>query len=262
MIDERKLRITVGINSLTAAQYPAYSNHIQYFFRLGRDFPNIEVVLVNPSRCSIDRFRNMAVETALNTESDYLLFIDDDVLLPMGSLPKLLDADGDIVAGHVLVRGYPFKPMAFISVDKNDPHKGLRHPADLSEFGDQEIIDVDAIGTSYALIKTSLLKKIPKPHFVTGISSTEDIYFCIRARQVDPNCSIKVHRGVECAHILWPELIQPSNREAYSTYFLTQNPQARAEAMKSGDDDRGQEYIDMLNKLPDPPKVPAHKEYE
>ena len=49
----------------------------------------------------------------MDQEAEYLLFLDDDVLVPMDGLQKLMDCNSDIAAGNVCIRGYPFDYMFF-----------------------------------------------------------------------------------------------------------------------------------------------------
>lgn len=235
---QKKLKIVVGINSLTFAQQPAYSNHIQFFYRLGRSYPNIDFCLVNPPRMSIDRMRNMSAEVTLKGEFDYLLFIDDDVLVPFEGLAKLLDMDCDIAAGNVMIRGYPFLHMLF----EDDGKKGLQAIAELPEpLG---VIDVKAVGFSFCLIKRDILLDVPKPFFITGANNTEDIYFCMKAFQARPDVIIKADTSIVCGHILWPEIINEDNRENYKAYYDKQFP-GEIEALIF---DRGNEYYNLVTK--------------
>lgn len=224
--NERKLKIVVGINSLVSTTQPAYSNHIQFFFRLGRNHPDIDFILVNPSRMGIDRMRNLCAKTALETDADYILFLDDDVLIPFSSLRYLLEANSDIVAGDVLIRGYPFNHMAFrypyIKERYDLEGKNLKAIEAWKSEEISSVVDVDAVGFSLCLLKMSLLKKIPEPWFLTGPRNTEDIYYCMKARMYDPQCTIKIDTRIECAHILWSETITTSNRSNYCEYMEKQ----------------------------------------
>lgn len=230
------MKVVVGTNSLTEVQYPAYTNHCQFWFRLGRSYPTTEFIFSNPARMSIDRMRNMSAKVALESEADYLLFLDDDVLVPPNhGLQMLLDCDADIAAGRVCVRGWPFDYMSFQQVNGN-----LTIDKELPEHG---ILERDAVGFSFALIKTSLLKRIKEPWFVTGLHHTEDIYFCIKTKQIDPKCSIKINCDLQCGHILWPEVIHEQNRTHYIKYFREIN-QISDEIERNPD--RGREYLDQI----------------
>ncbi len=244
-------KVVICINSLVSTVQPAYSNHIQFFYRLGKDFKDLEICLVNPSRMSIDRCRNLAAEITLEKEFDYLLFLDDDVLIPFKeSLEKLIAADGDIVAGDVLIRGWPFDHMMFRY--DGPESKNLKAMGELpeDEIASNPVIPVDAVGFSYCLIKAELLRKMPKPFFVTGPMNTEDIYFCLKARKYLPETKILVDTSVKCAHILWAEAIDAQNKQHYKEYYEKAFPDI---IPKKEEDtgDRGDKYLEMVTRGPD-----------
>lgn len=233
------MKVVVGTNSLTEMQYPAYTNHCQFWFRLGRSYPTTEFIFSNPARMSIDRMRNMSAKVALETESDYLMFLDDDVIVPPNhGLQMLLDCDADIAAGRVCVRGWPFNYMSF----RYDENRNLQMDKKLPESG---LEDVDAVGFSFALLKVSLLKRMQEPWFVTGLNHTEDVYYCIKAKQIDPNVTIRVNCACKCGHILWPEVICEENREAYSKYFMEIN---KISQEVQANPDRGREYLEKVKR--------------
>jgi len=235
------MRILIGINCLTSVEQIAYANHIQLFYNLGKHHPDWQVFINTPRRMSIDRMRNASAKVALELECDYLMFIDDDVIVPIGCIEQMIDRDVDIVAGWTIIRGYPFENMFF----KMDEKKNLSNY--IVERG-PGIVDVDAVGFSCALIKTSLIKKIRPPYFVTGPYNTEDIYFCVKARDTVPDCSIIVDCGIETAHIMGPECISPWNREAYTDYYKKMNEVEDKQTTKG---DRNEKYKEMvLNVLP------------
>jgi hypothetical protein len=238
---EKKQKIVIGINSLVATRHQAYSNHIQYFFRLGRNYPNIDFILFNPDRMSIDRMRNTAADLALECEADWLLFIDDDVLVPFDSLKRLLAVDADICAADVCIRGYPFDHMLF---QYNSDRGLVPMPSLPAEKG---VIDCGAVGFSYCLIKVSLLKRMHKPYFITGATNTEDIYFCLKAVKEVPEVTIKADTDIECHHLLWDECISSHNKQAYKEYYEKMNPSLLKKAESSGD--RGTEYAEMVKNV-------------
>lgn len=237
----KKLKIVVGTNSLTEAQYPAYTNHCQFWFRLGRSYPNIDFIISNPSRMSIDRMRNMTAKVALQAKADYMLFLDDDVIVPpnMG-LEQLLDCKADVAAGKVCVRGYPFNYMSFYK-------KGTELLMD-SKLPKKGIVDREAVGFSFALLKTGPLRRMPEPYFITGINHTEDVYYCIRLKQMDPKATIKVNCECECGHILWPEIIHEMNRDQYIKYFKEVNKIQASNGATHKTVDRGLEYLKKVKK--------------
>lgn len=240
-ISQTKDIIVVGTNSLTESQYPAYTNHCQLWFRFGRQYPQYQFAFCNPSRMSIDRMRNMTAKVALEMEAKYILFIDDDVLVPFDGLKKLITLDADVAAGKVVIRGYPFDWMVFSPID-NEGVGGCNAYKELPEEG---IMDVGAVGFSFCLIKTEVLKKMAAPYFVTGATWTEDIYFCLKAKQANPELTVKVDCSVDCGHILWPETMNSTNRTAYMKYMEEINPELKARAIKQ-EIDRSMDYLKQV----------------
>jgi hypothetical protein len=234
------MKILIGINCLTSVEQIAYANHLQLFYNLGKRHPDWTVLINTPRRMSIDRMRNASAKIALEFECDYLMFIDDDVIVPIGCIEQMIERDVDIVAGWTIIRGWPFDNMFF----KLDESKNLRNYEVERGPG---IVDVDAVGFSCALIKCSLLKKIRPPYFVTGPYNTEDIYFCVKAKDTVPDCSIIVDCGIETAHIMGPEVIAPWNREEYTKYYKAQYRNEEEKQTTKGD--RNELYKEMVHNV-------------
>jgi len=239
-----KKKIVIGINSLVSTVHAAYSNHVQLFFKLGRNYPQYDFIFVNPPRMSIDRMRNMAATVAIQANADYLIFIDDDVLIPFNfltSFEKMLDTY-DIVCGNVQIRGYPFDYMMF---KWDAERKGL---LTLKTLPKNEIVELDAVGFSCCLIKVELLRKMNKPYFVTTGNMTEDVFFCLKARDEFPETRMACDSSIVCGHILWSEVISDFTRENYTKYYEAMYPE-ECEAIKKGDLEerfRGEEYLARL----------------
>lgn len=231
-IPDMKL-IVVGVNTLTSVDHDVYSNHCQFWYRLGRQYPNYRFILNHPHRMSIDRMRNMTAKIAIDHNADYLMFIDDDVIVPLDAVDRLIAANADIAAGHTIIRGYPFNNMFFKKRD--DGNLTYDNEPFINERG---LIDCEAVGFSCVLIKTSLLRKVPSPWFITGSHNTEDVYFCLKARQVagvsenhpepDP-VSIVVDPCVKTMHCLGTEYISPDNVKLWREFVEAQNPEIKKE---------------------------------
>ena len=210
------MKIVVGINTLTSIDQPVYSNHCQFWFRLGRSSSH-DFILSHPRRMSIDNMRNMTAKIALEHNADYILFIDDDVLIPLNTVDMLLASNADIAAGWTLIRGYPFKNMFFKFVDEEKTQ--------LENVKDEDLMErtgnffCDAVGFSCTLIKVDLLRKIQVPYFVTGPYNTEDIYFCIKAVRAVPETKIVVNLDCKTSHNLGSEYIDPLNKKYYKEYY-------------------------------------------
>ena len=174
------------------------------------------------------------------------LTIDDDVAVPPTALKSLIEADADISAGLVIIRGYPFHVMGF----KQESGE-LKHFDELPlvEIENQKVLKdpitrsdgLAAVGFSCALIKVSILKKIPPPFFVTGPYNTEDIYFCDKAREFVSDLTISLVTHVQPAHYLNPEPIEYVAIDVFKEFYETLQPELTRK-IKDGDV-RSIEYI-------------------
>lgn len=241
------MKILIGINTLTQVEQLIYANHMAFFYNLGKKHPDWVVGLFTPRRMGIDRMRNSAAKMAVEGDFDYLIFIDDDVVIPIDLIDRLIKADKDIIAGWTIIRGFPFDNMYFKMSKRPDGRNDLI--PDSNRDREDKVIDVDAVGFSTCVIKVDLLKKVPTPWFVTGPTNTEDIYFCLKAQQYVPGVTICVDKGAETGHIMGPEFISPWNREDYIIYANTQDGSLGKKDIppfleESGD--RGKEYLEMV----------------
>jgi hypothetical protein len=238
------MKIVVGVNTLTSVTQQAYANHCQLWYRLGKTHPNDNIYLFAPQRMSIDRMRNEAAKFALEIEADYLVFLDDDVLVPFDGLHKLINSNFSVCAGITLIRGYPFYPMLFDF--KTDPN--CHYIVDWKERGGDDVVEVqaDAVGFSFCAIEVALLRKLTKPYFMTGPNFTEDVYFCQKLNRELGENFIGYHKEVVTMHILGPDLIAPSIRDARIAFEEECDPGILE---KKKELDRSQGYLDEVKNI-------------
>lgn len=216
-------KIVVGVNTLTEVEASVYSNHCQFWFRQGRSTKH-DFLLNHPRRMAIDRMRNVTAKMAIDSQADYILFVDDDVLIPINTVDELISCDADIAVGWTIIRGYPFENMFFRWIDAEKLNLAKVEDKDFTynEHGD---IPVDAVGFSCALIKMDFLKKITSPYFITGPFNTEDIYFCIKGHQQVKDVKYVVNPRVLTSHNIGPEYLDPIGAKHYKKYFETICPE-------------------------------------
>ena len=174
-----------------------------------------------PGRMSIDNMRNAAAKVALELECDYLMFIDDDMLLHPETFESLLKADKDIVMALTFIRG-----------------GDLTHYLDWQDNIDKDgLVEAAAIGFATVLIKTHLLKKLEPPYFLTAGGHTEDVYFCCRVKaEIGEHVGIFVDTKVPTGHILEPEIVHVTTVAKLREYHKKE--------VKAVTVDRGQEYLE------------------
>lgn len=114
-----------------------------------------------------DQNRNAITDWFLdNTTADWLFFIDDDVEIPNGALPKLLkaakDHDALFVAGIYYRRKPPCDPLIYRRLESGWYASLL--PKHDYEYGD--VIEIDAAGMGCTLIHRKAFEAILDNHFL------------------------------------------------------------------------------------------------
>jgi hypothetical protein len=113
---------------------------------------------VTISGMPFDHGRNLCCQRLLENDYQYLLFIDDDVMLPPDAYLKLVNHKADIISGLYMRRTEPICPV-MMRIQPN----GM--PAWVSNFPVGETIEVDYVGAGCLLIHRRVLEKMKKPWF-------------------------------------------------------------------------------------------------
>lgn len=124
--------------------------------------------------------RNAASQIAISGGADYLLLIDDDMVVPCNLLDLLLRHDVDIVVPLFFRATPPIEPLIF-DIDE----LGDRIP--IYEYPKDALFEVPGgAGTGVMLIKIDVLKAMDVPIWRGSIDPTyaEDIEFCRRAKEL------------------------------------------------------------------------------
>jgi GT2 family glycosyltransferase len=118
--------------------------------------PN-ETKVIWQVKTMIDTARNRIAQLFLQDEADFLLMIDDDMLIPPETVINLMRHDVDVVGCLAFKRREDFEPCVYRK------EKGNYIPILPNIFQ-----EVDAIGSSGLLIKREVLEKLEYPYFETG----------------------------------------------------------------------------------------------
>lgn len=145
--------------------------------------------------------RNIITRSALENGSDYLMFIDNDMMFPADGITQLIDCDKDIVAAPYNQRPLPqtdnsVRISTVKLVDENDNLISGSVPKELARVG--------GVGTGFMLIKMTVFREMDGPWFVDYEDEThefhgEDINFCTKARLMGYEVWIDPH--IEIGHI-------------------------------------------------------------
>jgi GT2 family glycosyltransferase len=177
----KPIKLMIGI--LTRTEYVHYQNVISLlkiwgatpvaktFYHVARGHPED---------------RNEIIKEFLKGDCTHILFIDDDQVFEQDAVFKLLEHDVDICTGITWMRGEPHAPCIFLA----DHEKKQIHPIE-AEGG---LIEIDACGGYFLLIKREVLETLEFPWFKYGDTSMnynmegdrqgvgEDVAFGLKAR--------------------------------------------------------------------------------
>ena len=168
----------------------------------------------------IDKFRNGAVDYAIQKEAKYLFFIDDDVAIPSQALRVLIyhlenaDPKVMVIGGIYCAKTTPTEPIVYKKNGEGAFWQWKRN----------EVFECSGIGTGCMLIKTELFKHLSKPYFKTldvfseedeskRLMMTDDLYFCKKV--TDAGFKILADGSVLCVHwdvsTMTPYLLPPDS---------------------------------------------------
>ena len=156
----------------------------------------------------IVRGRNKLVERMLETDSEWLFFIDDDHVFPGDILARLLAHERDVVGSLYLRRQAPFSPLAF-----SHKEDGLYHTINLQELPGEGLLKVQAVGTAGLLVRREVFEAVGTPWFEYGKTerwdASEDIIFCEKAIAAgfDVFCDLGAHLGHMTPTAIWPSWV-------------------------------------------------------
>ena len=121
-------------------------------------------ILVATRGFTIAENRNYCVVQAQRNNSDYLLFVDDDMTLPPDTLEKLLARNKDVVGVNSYSRCLPLSSTVGL-LDKNGEYLRPEHHTAWECRVPKELFKCYFVGMGVGLIDMKVFEKIEKPYF-------------------------------------------------------------------------------------------------
>ena len=169
--------------------------------------------------------RNRIAERALDLGADYVLMVDNDVVIPKDALLKLLESGRDVVLGYYAHRDPSNSYTGRTSICKLKAPDGsnyYHYPIeskytakelhDMAENG-ETAVEVHGGGMSCALIKTNVFDRTSYPWYDwvnygdanRGMLS-EDLYFCslCHVHGIEIYADVRVGCGHLFRYVQWP----------------------------------------------------------
>lgn len=165
----------------------------------------------SPDRMGWTVARNKIVEGVIQTEADYVCWVDSDVILPPFAFTELLRTQHDFVTGIYHQRHPPHYPLiAHYNQDRDTFAWYVEWPQNV-------IAPIDGCGFGCVVTSTKLLKALDPPWFHYEKFS-EDFDFCRKAARA--GFQLYVHTGVQCGHLQDP---RPATVAEFKTAWETEH---------------------------------------
>jgi hypothetical protein len=178
--------------------------------------------------------RERLADSAVEMGCDYLFMVDDDMLAPDDLFYKLVAHDKDICAALAFTRNPDHKPVIYQEISGYDPVTNCSYslPKFVLNYPRNSLVQCDAVGFGAVLIKTEVLKKVPKPWFFGMEGTGEDVAFCYKARKV--GCEVWMDTSIKLGHLgapvvvteeysdAWNKLTEDQKQKMYGSYLKYQ----------------------------------------
>jgi len=213
------MKISIGVLTASALLHRKFVQSIMSLIYPSGVESNINIL----EGYQIPFARNRAVKNALKNNSDYLFFIDSDMVFPSDTLKRLLAHNVDIVNVLAFRRIEPHYPCIF---DWNEENKCYI----TSDYSKKPggLMKVDACGMPCILIKMDVFKKMSEPwYYYRDNLFSSDLTFCENAKKA--GFDINVDTSLKVGHIGEEKVI---NEEYYLKHLSPESKKEWNENMK------------------------------
>lgn len=223
------LKVAISIPNETHIPVEAYDNHLTIANHIGKlernQFfekrnPRYEFGWYTTGRLLTPYAREKLAENALKQGYDYILMMDNDMLYPIDFIEcMLLDFETnpkiDILAPLAFMRNPPHFAVMYKTTEGYDKelHRNYYINDFVKNYPKDKLVECDAVGFGAVIIKTSLLKKMEPPFFMSTTGAGEDIWFCNKAKKVGAH--IFMDTRIKLAHLSSPIIIDEEYRDRY-----------------------------------------------
>jgi GT2 family glycosyltransferase len=150
-----------------------------------------------------DHARSQGCRRMLDTDHEWMFFLDDDVIPPPDTINRLLAYNADIVGGLYYRRQMPPAPVMMRDVEGEGGQW-------ITDYPPGSLVEADLIGSGCMLVKRKVLEIMPPPWFEWKCDPyrwpdlkpyercSEDYDFCRKARAL--GFKLYVDTSIQCHH--------------------------------------------------------------
>lgn len=227
-------RIAMSIPSEGHTLPEAYDNHLVLAFHLGalqEKWKNenrpiqYEFYWYTVGRLLTAMAREKLVQEALKTNMDYIIMYDDDMLLPIDMVERMIeDVENnpqiDVLAPLAHMRNAPHYAVIYTTTEGYDDKAHAPYFVNnfVKNYPKDTLTECDAVGFGAVMINMNTVRKMTPPYFFSTTGTGEDIYFCIKAKQ-DAGARIFMDTRIKLGHLSAPRVID----EEYYLNWIKEN---------------------------------------
>ncbi len=228
-------RIAMSIPSEGHTLPEAYDNHLVLSFHLGvlqekwkhENRPiQYEFYWYTVGRVLTALAREKLVQEALKANLDYIIMYDDDMLLPIDMVERMIDdveknPEIDVLAPLAHMRNAPHYAVIYTTTEGYDDKAHAPYFVNnfVKNYPKDKLVECDAVGFGAVMIKMEMVRRITPPYFFSTTGSGEDIYFCMKSRQ-DAGARIFMDTRIKLGHLSAPRVI---DEEYYEKWIKDNN---------------------------------------
>ena len=215
MVEERRLKVFIGIPAYSSVPGETLEDYMRFCYHLGRRNTEFDFFLGIKTKSEQFRARNSLVEGALQVGADYLLMLDDDHVIDWrGSqgpsdaydlVKKLIAHKKDIVGALYYHRGGECLSVLM----KEGKDGGFYYMRDDEITGGLQEVGVQ--GGGCMLINMNVFSRIKSPWFEPEFKYGTDVQICQKARE--QGYSVWCDTSIVLGHVKSTrEVVTPENR--------------------------------------------------
>lgn len=211
-----KPKVLIGVAAFQGIVPEAQENFFRFAYRCGRDYPDYDFFVKFLIKREQFRARNNVVDMAIVNDCEYLLMLDDDMIVPPDLFGRLVAHGKDVVGCLYYQRGGAYHPVIMKQTSKKDGLKGIQFIQHFDRMiTSPGLYKLDGvIGGGCMLFKTDVFRKIPQPYFwIDGIVGT-DVHVCNQLRGA--GIDIWVDTSIELGHVGEPQVVTSRTIPKYS----------------------------------------------
>ncbi len=179
----------------------------------------------------LPKVRQDSVNYAMERQANYFLTIDADQTFPPDALLKLMEHKVDIASALYYGKTPPYPPVAAMR-----DGFGYKNLARCGPYKDKGLMEVDAVGAGFLLVRTDVFRGIPKPHWNFFWNTEkhdfhgEDFWFCRQA--IANKIKVRLDTNLTIGHI---GPYQYSEKDFFE--YMAMRVRAQAEAQAEQEDE-------------------------